>query len=160
MSAEALRSSSSAEALDSLGSDLDAATLYGLLTLRVEVFVVEQDCPYRELDGADLLPGTRHFWLTADGGRIVSTLRLLAPDPQDGSPYRIGRVCTAAEERGRGHTARLMAAALAVVADAPCVLNAQTYLTGMYARYGFAVDGPEFVEDGIAHVPMRRTARL
>ena len=142
-----------------LGPDLDAATLYRLLTLRVEVFVVEQECPYRELDGVDLLPGTRHFWLADGDGRIVSTLRLVGDDPLRGTGFRIGRVCTAAEERGRGHTARLMRAALAEVGEHPCRLNAQTYLAAMYARHGFAIAGAEFVEDGIPHVPMLRAAR-
>lgn len=144
-----------AAALQRLGPDLDAAMLYGLLALRVEVFVVEQDCPYRELDGLDLLPGARHFWLADDNGRIFSTLRLL----DDGEQFRIGRVCTAADERGRGHTARLMRAALDEVGERPCRLNAQSYLTAMYARHGFAVDGPEFMEDGIPHVPMLRSGR-
>lgn len=143
-----------------LGPDLDAATLYRLLTLRVEVFVVEQDCPYRELDGLDLLSGTRHFWLEDAGGRVVSTLRLMQEDdPRHGAAFRIGRVCTAADERGQGHTARLMQAALAEAGEHPCRLNAQTYLTAMYVRHGFAVDGAEFVEDGIAHVPMLRAGR-
>ena len=143
-----------AAALHRRGPDLDAAMLYGLLALRVEVFVVEQDCPYRELDGLDLLPGTRHFWVQ-DAGRIVSTLRLV----DEGSAVRIGRVCTAADERGRGHTARLMRAALDEVGERPCRLNAQSYLTAMYTRHGFAVDGAEFVEDGIPHVPMLRSGR-
>jgi ElaA protein len=52
-----------------------------------------------------------------------------------------------------------MAAALAEVGDRPCRISAQTYLADMYARHGFAIDGAEFDEDGIAHVPMSRTAR-
>ncbi|HZN79124.1 MAG TPA: GNAT family N-acetyltransferase, partial [Mycobacterium sp.] len=47
----------------SWAKDLDAATLYELLKLRVEVFVVEQACAYPELDGRDLSADTRHFWL-------------------------------------------------------------------------------------------------
>jgi ElaA protein len=57
--------------------DLDAPTLYGLLALRVEVFVVEQSCPYPELDGRDLDTQTRHFWLEKPGGEVISVLRLL-----------------------------------------------------------------------------------
>lgn len=131
--------------------DLDASTLYALLTLRVEVFVVEQTCPYPELDGRDLEPQTRHFWLESAGGEVIATLRLLE-DPQGG--FRIGRVCTKASERGHGHTGRLMQAALAEVGDRPCRISAQSYLADMYARHGFVIDGPEFDEDGIAHVPM------
>lgn len=141
------------------GRDLDAATLYALLRLRVEVFVVEQDCPYLELDGWDLSRDTRHFWLETRSGAVLSTLRLMEEHPNGRKAFRIGRVCTAAAERGNGHTTRLLEAALAEVGGYPCHLNAQTYLTGMYARHGFSIDGPEFVEDGILHVPMRRTGR-
>ena len=58
----------------SWAKDLDAATLYELLKLRVEVFVVEQATPYPELDGRDLLAETRHFWLENSEGQVVSTL--------------------------------------------------------------------------------------
>lgn len=141
------------------GKDLDAATLYELLTLRVEVFVVEQSCPYPELDGRDLLSATRHFWLEGANGEVISTLRLIEENPQGHKLFRIGRVCTKAGGRGRGHAARLMRAALAEVGEHPCAINAQTYLTEMYARLGFVPDGEEFCEDGIAHVPMLRACR-
>jgi ElaA protein len=139
--------------------DLDAPTLYALLALRMEVFVVEQSCPYLELDGRDLDTPTRHFWLESPGGEVISTLRLLEDQPNDGANFRIGRVCTKAAERGHGHTARLMRAALDEVGDRPCRISAQAYLADMYTRHGFVVDGAEFDEDGIAHVPMVRQAR-
>lgn len=140
------------------GSDLDAATLYALLALRMEVFVVEQSCPYLELDGRDLDPTTRHYWLESDGAEVISTLRLLEECSEDTAVFRIGRVCTRADRRGHGHSGRLMEAALSEVGDRTCRLSAQTYLTGMYARRGFRPDGPEFLDDGIAHVPMVREA--
>ena len=138
--------------------DLDASTLYALLALRVEVFVVEQSCPYPELDGRDLEPQTRHFWLEKPGGEVISVLRLLEDDAGGETGFRIGRVCTRASERGRGHTARLMQSALDEVGESPCRISAQTYLADMYARHGFAVAGAEFDEDGIPHVPMLRDA--
>jgi len=141
------------------GKDLDAATLYELLRLRVEVFVVEQDCAYPELDGRDLASQTRHFWLQEPGGEVISTLRLMEENPNGGKLFRIGRVCTKASERGHGYTARLMQAALADIGEHRCEINAQTYLIEMYFRHGFVVDGDEFVEDGIPHVPMVRVRR-
>lgn len=138
------------------GRDLDAATLYELLRLRVDIFVVEQACPYPELDGYDLVPATRHFWLEIPGGEVVSTLRLTQDGPAGQPGFRIGRVCTRAADRGRGHTTRLIKAALAEVGPNPCRLSAQSYLVDMYARHGFVADGPEFLEDGIPHVPMVR----
>lgn len=140
----------------SWAKDLDAATLYELLKLRVEVFVVEQACPYPELDGRDLLAETRHFWLESADGQVVSTLRLMEEHPGGEKAFRIGRVCTNRAERGRGHTARLMQAALAEVGDYPCHINAQTYLEEMYSRHGFVRDGEEFLDDGIPHVPMTK----
>jgi ElaA protein len=134
-------------------AELDAATLYALLRLRVDVFVVEQRCPYPELDGRDVEPGTVHVWFEDDGAP-VAYLRIL----NDPGTVRIGRVCTAAPRRGDGLSGRLLATALDLVDSRPCVLDAQSYLVGYYKRFGFEPDGPEFVEDGIPHVPMRRPA--
>ncbi|MXP22454.1 GNAT family N-acetyltransferase [Gordonia sp. HNM0687] len=136
---------------------IDAATLYQILRLRVDVFVVEQACPYPELDGRDLEPGTRQFWIV-DDDVVVSTLRLLTePAAADGEPtYRIGRVCTERGHRGQGLTARLIDAALAEIGDHVCLIEAQAYLVEMYAKFGFVVEGDGYLEDGIPHVTMRR----
>ncbi|MEV4234994.1 MULTISPECIES: GNAT family N-acetyltransferase [unclassified Nocardia] len=135
--------------------DLDTATLYQLLKLRVEVFVVEQKCAYPELDGLDLLPETRHFWLD-DEGEIISTLRLTEEHDNGVKSFRIGRLCTSVPARGHGYTTRLVQAALAEAGSATVRLSAQTYLVDMYAKFGFKPDGDEFEEDGIMHLPMRR----
>ena len=136
-------------------ADLDAATLYRLLRLRAEIFVVEQKCAYLDPDGKDLLAETRHLWLE-DDGEIVASLRLLEEHKNGIDSFHIGRVCTATHARGHGHTTRLMRAALAEVGAAPCHLAAQAYLIDMYARYGFVVDGPRFLDAGVMHVPMTR----
>ncbi|MFG3600040.1 GNAT family N-acetyltransferase [Micromonospora chersina] len=133
-------------------AELDARTFHDLLRLRIDVFVVEQSCPYPELDGRDVEPGTRHLWLTRDGD-VVAYLRILA-DP-DGTA-RIGRVVVAPKARGAGLAGALMTEALAVVGGRPCVLEAQTHLVDFYAGHGFAVSGAGYVEDGIPHTPMRR----
>lgn len=138
----------------SWAKDLDAAMLYELLKLRVEVFVVEQATPYPELDGRDLLAETRHFWLETPAGEVISTLRLMEEHPGGHKGFRIGRVCTKRQARGHGHSTRLLQAALAEVGDYPCRIDAQIYLADMYARLGFVRDGEEFLEDGIPHVPM------
>jgi ElaA protein len=136
--------------------DLDAPTLYELLKLRVEVFVVEQSCAYPELDGRDLLAETRDFWLQATDGEVICTLRLMEEHIDGKKVFRIGRLCTKRSARGQGHTARLLRAALADVGDYPCRINAQLYLAGMYAQHGFLRDGDDFLEDGVPHVPMLR----
>src|SRR5690606_34048120 len=73
-------------------AELDAPTLYRLLKLRVDVFVVEQKCAYPELDGRDLEPETRHLWIEDGAGAPLAYLRVLR-EP-DGAA-RIGRVVTA-----------------------------------------------------------------
>ena len=133
-------------------TDLDAPTLYALLRLRVDVFVVEQNCAYPELDGRDVEPATRHLW-TADDAGPTAYLRLLT----EIEGHRIGRVCTRRDARGAGLAVHLMHAAVALCGPGPIVLDAQSRLGGWYERFGFAASGPEFVEDGIAHIPMRRS---
>ena len=90
--------------------DLGAQTLYELLKLRVEVFVVEQAIPYPELDGRDLLAETRHFWLETPGGEVTCTLRLMEEHAGGEKVFRIGRLCTKRNARGQGHTTRLLRA--------------------------------------------------
>jgi ElaA protein len=134
------------------GDRLSTATLYALLTLRVNIFVVEQNCPYPELDGRDLRPDTVHLWYQP-GQEPLAYLRLLT-DP-DGSA-RIGRVCTAPSARRAGLGSRLMAAALTEIADRPAVLDAQVQAQDLYARFGFVAVGEPFDDDGIMHITMRR----
>jgi ElaA protein len=133
-------------------ADLDTTTLYALLKLRVDVFVVEQESPYPDLDGRDTDPDAVHLWLERDGAP-AAYLRILT-DP-DGAA-RIGRVVVAAEARGDRLAGRLMTAALDLIGDRPAALEAQSYLADFYRRFGFVATAPEYVEDGIPHLPMRR----
>ena len=143
-------------------SDLSAADVYAVARLRQQVFVLEQGCLYGDLDGRDLEPGTRHV-LLRDGGPLVGYLRLLEDAPV-GAPaeWRIGRVLLAKGFRGRGLADGLVRTALEHCAwsdpTRDVVLAAQSPLAGWYAGFGFAADGPEFVEDGIPHTPMRLAA--
>lgn len=133
--------------------DLDTTTLYAILKLRGEVFVVEQKCAYADLDGRDTEAGTRHVWLSRDA-EILAYLRIL----DDGDHERIGRVLTAPAARGAGLAQRLIAEALTVIGNRPSVLHAQAHLVRFYTRFGYAPTGPEYLEDGIPHVPMARAA--
>ena len=145
--------------------DLDARTAYDVWRLRQDVFVVEQQCPYPDLDGRDVEPGTRHLTLEVDG-ELAGYLRIL-DDAARGSgtssgtgpgtgTARIGRVLLARGFRGRGLADRLMEAALEEVGERPSRLDAQVPLAGWYATYGYVVVGAEFLDDGIPHVPMAR----
>jgi ElaA protein len=135
--------------------DLDTASLYELLRLRQEVFVLEQKAAYQDLDDVDLVAETRHLWLTEDGATIAY-LRLSEQHDGGVKSFRISRVCTTVAQRGRGHTTRLLRAALAEVGAAECRIHAQSYLVEMYSRHGFLTEGEEFEEGGIFHVPMVR----
>jgi ElaA protein len=132
-------------------ADLSPYEVYALCRLRVDVFVVEQRCPYPELDGRDVEPGTEHLWFEQDGA-VLATLRVL----DDGPTRAIGRVATAASARGRGLAGRLIEEGIARCGDAPITLGAQAHLEGWYGRFGFVRSGPGYMEDGIPHVPMRR----
>ena len=130
---------------------LTATEVHSLARLRQDVFVVEQECPYPDLDGRDVEPGTRHVLLTGDAV-LLGCARVL----DDGAAWRIGRVALARDARGQGLADVLMHTALAVTGGREVVLDAQTPLAGWYATHGYEVDGPEFLEDDIAHLPMRR----
>ena len=130
---------------------LPGLTAYRLWALRSEVFVVEQEAAYLDLDGRDVEPATRHLWVE-DDGTPVATLRIL----DDEVDWRIGRVATARSHRGRGLAAALLSASLEECVGRPVVLDAQSHLTDWYAGFGFVRDGADYVdEDGIPHTPMR-----
>ncbi len=135
-------------------ADLTPAELYALLRLRVDVFVVEQACPYPELDGRDLLPGTRHVWAHEDG-ELLGTVRVL---DADGDRPVVGRLAPARAGRGRGVAGALIEHAISLCrVDAPLELHGQAHLERWYERFGFVRTGDTYDEDGIPHVPMVRT---
>jgi ElaA protein len=131
-------------------ADLSPRTLHDIVRMRIDTFVVEQGCAYPELDGRDVLESTRHAWIELDGAPVCY-LRVY-PAEDEGS--WIGRVVTARAHRSRGLAGLLMRHVLATVAR-PVHISAQSRVAGWYARLGFVSSGPEYVEDGIPHTPMR-----
>lgn len=131
-------------------SELSPHEAYAVWRLRQDVFVVEQQAAYHDLDGRDTESTTRHVLV---GEPLLGTLRIL----DDGEVWRIGRICLAREARGRGLADVLMQQATALTGDRDVVLDAQSALRRWYARFGFEPDGPDFVEDDIPHTPMRLT---
>ena len=132
-------------------AELSPTVLYGILKLRSDVFVVEQECAYPDIDGRDLEPDALHLWTEADG-EVVAYLRVLNGPPDGAS--RIGRVVTADSARHQGLAAGLVHKALAETMG-PVVLDAQSYLVEWYRGLGFEVVGEEYLDDGIAHTPMK-----
>lgn len=139
-------------------ADLTTTELYALLRLRSEVFVVEQQCVFLDLDGQDLAGDTWHLmgWMDSE---LVAGARLLDPAGHGGDAV-IGRVVTAAPVRGQGLGHTLMRLALAHAArlwpGAPVYLGAQQRLEAFYASHGFERVTPPYMEDGIPHIGMRR----
>jgi ElaA protein len=132
-------------------AELTPAELYGLLRLRVDIFVVEQECPYPELDGRDAEPGTVHLWFADGSGDVLSTIRVL----ENGPDRAIGRVATTASARGRGLSAQLVTRGIELCEGRTIDIGAQAYLEQWYERFGFRRSGPNYLEDGILHLPMR-----
>jgi ElaA protein len=138
-------------------ADLDPVTLYRILQVRGDVFIVEQATPYDDIDGRDVEPGAELMWAEEDG-RVLATLRILE-EPAEGA-MRIGRVATAAEARGRGIAGDLMRRAVERCLErrpsSPILLGAQSHLVDWYGRFGFVAEGEPYSEDAIPHRHMRR----
>ena len=134
-------------------SAMDPIVLYKILQIRTDVFVVEQNCPYPELDGRDLEPDSEQVWVTVDD-EIAGTIRIL----RDSDALRIGRVVVAAKHRGTGVARELFTYALERCAnidpDSKLVLDAQAPLQDWYGSFGFEPVGEIFMEDGIPHITM------
>ena len=128
--------------------------LYGILRLRSEVFVVEQDCVYQDLDDRD--QDAWHLWLEEDG-EIVACLRVFRLDEEHS---QIGRVVTSMKVRGTGAGKQMMLEGIAVAGKyfpgLPVLIHAQEYAKGFYEKCGFRVSSEPFDEDGIPHVEMLR----
>ena len=133
-------------------SQLSTRELFEILKLRCAVFIVEQNCPYQDIDDIDL---TAHHVFYEENGEILAYLRAFYP--QGETEYaRIGRVISA--KRGIGMGAKVLAAGISASKEqlhAKLIfIEAQTYAIGFYEKAGFTVCGEEFLEDGIPHVPM------
>ena len=133
--------------------ELTADELYEILRLRVEIFVVEQNCPYSELDNKD--QGAWHLYLREDG-KIKAYLRVLDKGVSFPEAAAIGRVVSA--ERHRGLASRLLKEGIRTAREKfaadQIMLEAQTYARGLYEKAGFRQVSEEFLEDGIPHINM------
>ncbi len=137
--------------------ELSREELYKLLQLRQAVFVVQQDCPYLDADGLD---AEACHLLGIQDGALVPYARAFAP----GKVYpeaAIGRVITKESIRGQGWGRPLMEEAIrgvrATWGSVPVKVSAQAHLESYYSSLGFEVCGPGYDEDGIPHLPMRRS---
>ena len=133
-------------------SELTTDELYELLRVRSEVFVVEQNCVYQDLDGDD--QSSVHLWLTK-GERVVALARV-CPAGTHMQEISIGRVITT--ERGKGYGKQIMLHAIDAAIehfDAKRIdIEAQEYARGVYESVGFRQSSDTFMLDGIPHIRM------
>lgn len=139
-------------------SELTVQSLYALLRLRCEVFVVEQTCPYQDIDGDDLTGENRHILGWKDN-ELVAYARILKSE-DDFAPVVIGRVIVSAAVRGEKLGYQLMERAVASCSlywpQSPIYLGAQAHLQNFYRHFGFAPVTDVYDEDGIPHIGMAR----
>ena len=142
-------------------SELTVAELYALLKLRCEVFVVEQTCPYLDVDGEDLVGENRHLLGWKDNA-LVAYARILKSE-DDLEPVVIGRVIVSQAARGEKLGYQLMDRALASCQQnwpqSAIYLGAQAHLQPFYAHFGFVPVTDVYDEDGIPHIGMAREVR-
>ena len=129
--------------------ELSVRQLHDVLQLRCDVFVVEQECVYPEVDGKD--PGALHVLATVDG-ELAAYLRVLT----EHGVLHIGRVVTAPAHRGHGLAAKLVEHVVSRRPGHRWELEAQAHLVSWYERFDFAAISEPFDLDGIPHVQMRR----
>ena len=138
-------------------NQLTVKELYDLLRLRTEVFVVEQACPYPELDGKDEHEKTIHLWQYRPDRIMAAYLRILAPGVSYGG-VSFGRVAVHRDFRRGGLAHSMVDKAIEIAGAAwPGVkieIGAQEYLTAFYKSHGFRVVSEPYLEDNIPHVDM------
>ena len=132
--------------------ELTVDELYELLRVRSEVFVVEQDCVYQDMDGDD--QKSIHLWLTV-AGKVVALARV-CPAGTHMKEISIGRVITTVRGKGYGNQIMLHAidAAKEHFGAKQIDLEAQEYAKGFYESVGFKKSSETFILDGIPHIKM------
>ncbi len=138
---------------------LSNSELYSMLRLRSEVFVVEQDCVYLDLDNYD--QNAHHLIALNAENKVLCCARIVAPGVKYAGAS-IGRIVTSPSLRGTGRGKALVREAI----DACCILypeaaitiSAQQHLEAFYAAFDFETTSPPYLEDGIPHIQMTRAA--
>ena len=134
-------------------TELSVAELYAILRARQDVFVVEQNCPFAEIDGKDL--DAYHLWFE-ENGEILAYARVLDRGVSFETPA-VGRVISIRRREGLG--SRILSAGIRIAREKysaeAVMLEAQVYARKLYEKQGFVQVSEEFLEDGIPHIIMR-----
>lgn len=135
-------------------NELTTEQLYAIYKLRVDVFVVEQNCAYQEIDKADRY--SYHVWLEDEQHQIIAYARVI-PAGMTFPTVSIGRVIAA--DRRKGYGTQIVNHAIAVARKQydpdMIIIEAQVYAKGLYEKCGFIQSSDPFLEDGIPHVQMQ-----
>jgi ElaA protein len=134
--------------------ELSTEQLYAILALRAEVFVVEQNCPYQDVDGKDLK--SLHVIGHAPDGSLIAYARLVTPGISY-EEWSIGRVVTSPRLRRTGTGEKLMHTCMDYFMEHRVFsvrISAQSYLHDFYAKFGFVRVSEEYLEDDIPHMEM------
>lgn len=137
-------------------NELTPKELYEILQLRAEVFVVEQDCPYNDVDGKDV--NCSHLWAELDG-KVIACTRIVPPGISYAEPS-IGRVVTHSDYRHLKLGYQLMSHSIQILENIypskPIRISAQSYLKNFYEKCEFKQVSEEYLEDNIPHMEMLR----
>ena len=133
--------------------ELTTSELYEILRARAEIFVVEQNCVYQDLDGTDYR--SLHIYYEKDG-KVLAYLRAFEKADMNNT-VQMGRVLSI--EHGKGLGGKILKEGLKLIREKMnpmCIyIEAQCYAVGYYEKVGFKVCSEEFLEDGIPHVQMK-----
>lgn len=149
------------ECVSKFFDELTTTELYEILKARAEIFVVEQNCIYQDMDDRDYV--SLHVYCvdnvnSINKNRVTAYLRIF-PKPDEPGVVQMGRVLTL--KHGEGLGAILLSEGIMLCKEklgaTSIYLEAQCYATGYYEREGFRICSEEFLEDGIPHVAMRFT---
>ena len=136
-------------------NDLSVKQLFDILQLRNQIFIVEQNCPYLDIDEKD--PKSFHVLGIDQHQKLIATSRILPPGVSY-SEVSIGRVAVAIDSRGTGIGDELNRVSMKFISDfygnVPIRLSAQKHLSNYYNKHGFKVVSDPYDEDGIPHVEM------
>ncbi|PRC92391.1 GNAT family N-acetyltransferase [Solimicrobium silvestre] len=138
-------------------NELTGAQIYAILQARSEVFIMEQNCVYQDMDGLDL--STLHVIGWAEDEKVAAYLRIVAPNIKFPEPS-IGRVISTSAFRGSGIGRQLITEGLkqleAHYPSQAVRISAQAYLQEFYKSFGFVAVSEEYLEDDIPHIEMLR----
>jgi len=133
--------------------ELKKEELYEILRLRAEIFIVEQECPYQDVDNKDIF--SQHLFGKIKNEIVCYTRVFLNEDPSI-----IGRLVVKKQFRNKGIGREIMRRSINIISKEKVIfISAQSYLKEFYESLGFIKKGKEYLEDGIVHIPMYLNSR-